>query len=313
MVDSAFPLPGVTTVATIGDWESLFYPGFQSGVVPGVGNELAPSLDATGRNAVINTGGALVRAFYKPVSASTATAIPAASSQNRIDRLVLRLDRSQTVAANFIVPVVITGTPGSSPQPPALTQTPGGLWDLPIAYWTSTSTGGLTGLVDERDFAGGSLSAGFSAGHHTPGRPGLRIDKDTGQLLMSVRGTSWDTTVFKPPDPWAPFNPLSHLWAVASDGRAQARVTRDNEVQLSAYHLQPGTVTDGTVVATLAPKYRPMGYHQFAVAADILAVASAPNNKGASFVFGPNGNLTCWDISTNATVVGFEVKIPLDL
>ncbi len=185
MADEAFPLPGVTTVSTIGDWESLFYPAFQSGVVTAVGDELAPSLDTAGRNAVIGTGGAILRAFYKPVSASTPTPIPAASSQNRIDRLVLRLDRSQTVAANFIVPAVITGTPGSSPQLPALTQTTTGLWELPVAHWTSSASGALTGLTDDRSYVG----AQFGAGAWSPVTAYKKADD------------SWGATTTLTPDP----------------------------------------------------------------------------------------------------------------
>lgn len=307
MTDAAFPLPGVTTVSTIGDWESLFYPMAQSGVVPGVGNELVPSLDTAGRNIVIGTGGAIVRAFYKPVSSSTSTAVPAASSQDRIDRLVLRLDRSQVVAANFVVPHVILGTPGSSPAVPALTQTATGLWDLPVAYWTSKSTGALTGLTDERDFAGGSLSAGSSAGHHVPGRPGLRIDKDTGELLMSVAGTSWDTTIYYPDDPWETLQPLANGWSVDhTDAFAKAHLSRDRtRVELVAGGMTAGTVDGGTVVATLAQKYRPRISHAFLVAATATVAGTS-----AFFTLNPAGVLACYGISHGASV-SFQASIPL--
>lgn len=315
MSDNAFPLPGVTSVSTIGDWESLFYPAFATGVIPGVGAELAPSLDLPGRNVVIGTGAAVIRAFYKPVSASTPTAIPAASGQNRIDRLVLRLDRTQTDPAQFIVPVVLAGTPGSNPQPPAVTQTATGIWDLPLCSWTSASSGALSGLTDERDFTGGPLIAGVSTGHHTPGRPGLRIDKDTGELLMSVNGTSWNSAVYHPDDPWAPFNPLSNGWNVQSSGAyAQVHLSRDRtRVELSAYRLTPGNVNNGTVVAVLNGKYRPRSPHQWAVAADILALTDSTNGKGARFRLESNGNLTAWGISTFASEVSFEVSVPLSV
>lgn len=50
---------------------------------------------------------------------------------NRIDRVVLRLDPSTAVRS--IVIAVKKGTPASSPQPPALTQTAGGVWELSLA------------------------------------------------------------------------------------------------------------------------------------------------------------------------------------
>lgn len=50
---------------------------------------------------------------------------------NRIDRVVLRLDPSTAVRS--IVIAVKKGAPASSPQPPALTQTAGGVWELSLA------------------------------------------------------------------------------------------------------------------------------------------------------------------------------------
>lgn len=152
MADEAYPLPGVSSITSLAQWESFFGAVTPtSGVVVGSGSELAGSLDVGGRNAVVATGAALIRGFYKPISAATSTAIPGASAANRVDRLVLRLDRSASVAANFAKPAVLTGTSGST-VPPTLSSSPTGLWDLPICRWTSASSGTLTGLVDERQF-----------------------------------------------------------------------------------------------------------------------------------------------------------------
>jgi len=83
---------------------------------------------------------------------SVSTPIPVASAQNRIDRLVLRLNRGASTSPTVVQPVVITGTPSGSPIEPPLVQTPTGLYDIPVCSWTSTSAGALTGLVDERQY-----------------------------------------------------------------------------------------------------------------------------------------------------------------
>jgi hypothetical protein len=70
------------------------------------------------------------------------------SSNPRVDRLVLRRD----LVARTVVPTVLQGTPAASPEPPALTQTDDGLWDLPLHRFTVPANSGapITGAVDER-------------------------------------------------------------------------------------------------------------------------------------------------------------------
>jgi hypothetical protein len=285
MTDNAFPLPGVTTVSTITDWENLFAPGFETGVVPGNGNELAPTLDTSGRNAVIDTGNAIIRAFCKPVSVSTATAIPAASSQDRIDRLVLRLDRSASVAANFIQPVVITGTPGSSPALPALTQTPTGLWDLPIAHWTSKSTGALTGLADERYFAGNSDWHSLA-----PYQSHFSLPVDGFGKYRRTRD-----------------NELQISAALAVTGGANPNTLNTNP--LPPAYIPASTAGNASSIGTAT-----RGGHWFPVAAGILAVPDNPNNAGPRATISSDGYIVVCGISTNGpNLCGIEVKIPLDL
>jgi hypothetical protein len=114
---------------------------------------MAPSLDTGGRNAVIADGNILIKAQLWRCDAPVSTPIPAASAQNRIDRLVIRLTRGATTSATVVVAAVVTGTPSGSPVIPALTQTPTGIWEFPVSHWTSTSAGALTGLIDDRLFS----------------------------------------------------------------------------------------------------------------------------------------------------------------
>jgi len=142
-----------TQLTTTADWEAFMS---MAQVINGaaidasVGNAMNPTLDTVGRNAVIDTGNVLIKGQLWRCDASVSTPIPAASAQNRIDRLVLRLTRGASTSATVIVPAVITGTPSGSPTIPGLTQTPTGIWEYPVSHWTSTSAGALQSLVDDR-------------------------------------------------------------------------------------------------------------------------------------------------------------------
>jgi len=65
----------------------------------------------------------------------------------RPDRLVLKYDPT----GNEIVLEVKEGTAGGT-SAPALTQNATGEWEIPLARWVRSAGGGITGLVDERQF-----------------------------------------------------------------------------------------------------------------------------------------------------------------
>ncbi len=142
-----------TQLTATADWESLMA---AAGVRDGVDqtSSLVPTLDTSGRNAVIAAGNCVIKGMLWRCDAPVNTAIPAASASNRIDRLVLRMNRGASTSPTVIQPVVITGTPSGSPTEPPLVQTPSGIWDIPISSWTSASNGTLTGLLDERQYTG---------------------------------------------------------------------------------------------------------------------------------------------------------------
>ena len=142
-----------TQLTSTADWESLLTGmGLPDGIDVNAGSAMAPSLDTGGRNAVIQPGNVIVRGQLWRCDAAVSTPIPAASAQNRIDRLVLRLNRGATTSPTVVQPVVITGTPSGSPVEPPLVQGPTGLYDIPVCSWTSTSAGAITSLADERQF-----------------------------------------------------------------------------------------------------------------------------------------------------------------
>lgn len=293
-LDLAGPVPGITQLASAGDWESFFLPGMADGVLSG----LTPTLDGSGRNAVMAAGSAFVRAYVGKAASSNSTAIPAASSQDRIDRLVLRLDRTQTTEASWVKPVVITGTPGSSPVEPALLSSPTGSWDLPIAHWTSKASGaggGLTGLVDERQMLGGPvISAATKALLPAPGNSRVGI-ADGGTVYASSTGASWDVQLVALADTgWLTqtVNGVdASFWSVNGTCRVRA-VNGVASLQFGVQRLSttlPTSDADGSQPFTLASQFRPSGAPARAV------VFSGPSSP-------PQQALAC-TINTDGTVV----------
>lgn len=93
----------------------------------------------------VNTGAAYVRGFPFWNTASVDVTIPTPSGNTRIDRVVLRANwAAQTVRITRIA-----GTEGSG-TPPALVQTDGTTWDVPLAQ-CSITTGGVITVTDERE------------------------------------------------------------------------------------------------------------------------------------------------------------------
>ena len=143
-----------TQLTSTSDWESFqSASGCLSGIDMAAGSAMAPSLDVGGRNAVLADGVAVIRGQLWRCDAPVSVPIPAASAQNRIDRLVLRLTRGATTSATVVVATVIAGTPSGSPVKPPLVQTTTGIYDIPISSWSSTSAGAITSLIDERQIA----------------------------------------------------------------------------------------------------------------------------------------------------------------
>jgi hypothetical protein len=163
-----------------------------AGIADGIDgpNSFVPSLDTGGRNAVISAGQGLIKGQLWRADAPVSTPIPAASAQNRLDILALQLNRGATSSPAVVAPVVITGTPSGTPTLPLLTQTPTGIYQIPISNWLATSAGGLTTLVDQRQYSGRSIVMMTSAWHPSPVSPCLGFETDTG-FLWRWDGSAW--------------------------------------------------------------------------------------------------------------------------
>jgi hypothetical protein len=125
----------------------------KSTVCLGVLNQLVPTI--SGANILVDTGEALVYGSWYQNDASVSVAIPTPVSATRIDRIVLRKDWTlETIRVTRIA-----GVEGGSA--PALVQNVGVTWDFPIGQ-TSTTTGGVITLTDQRVFGPNGASNGTS-------------------------------------------------------------------------------------------------------------------------------------------------------
>lgn len=276
-LDNAYP-SSATQLSTMTQWEAFFVAGFggSTGVVPGVGAQFSASLNTTGRTIDLAAGAAMIRGFYVNGSSTVSTSIPNADTQNRIDRLVLRLDRSSGTAGGWITPVVVTGTPAATPQLPALLVSPTGYWDLPVCHWTSASNGSLSGLVDDRYYLG-SPTMRFNSGSRPPAAPGLGIESDTGRI-MQADGTAW--SVFFSDSGWKTW-PYPSGWKTAGSNPGYKLVTLGTDSYLKfAGHLQKTSgasfsLSSGVVIGTLPTGFRPSVTRYMPLATQYTTDASA--------------------------------------
>lgn len=114
----------------------------RGGVSPDYLNELA--VTGTSSPVAVASGAALAYGFVYLSDASVNVAVASPSVSTRIDRIVLRVNWSaQTVRITRVA-----GSEGSG-SPPALTQSAGTTWDVPLAQ-VSITTGGVITVTDER-------------------------------------------------------------------------------------------------------------------------------------------------------------------
>jgi len=255
VADDAYPYPGISQITTQQEWEDFFSAVQLDGVVAG----LAPSIQSGARTASVGAGAAYLRGTYKPVTSTTSAAVPAAEGQDRIDRLVLRLDRDAVSTDTYVVPTVLKGAAGTS-TPPALTQGPTGVYDLPISRWTSRSNGSLAGLVDERYGPGWFTSAARNAGLVPASPARVAVEVDTGRTFRSD-GSAW-TAIWTDLTSQDNLSPTSN-WNTA--GPCWVRRTQYGLVQITLNLVRAnvawtGADPQGSPLTRVPAAYRPQGY-----------------------------------------------------
>lgn len=272
--DPPMPTPDGNTISTMTDWEAYWVGGFggAAGVLSGNGGELSPSINSGARTVSTATGAALVRGFYIANPSATYTAsVPAQSAGDRVDRLVLRLDRTATTAANWLKPLIVQGTSGSS-TPPALQTNTTGSWDLPICRWTTKADGTLTGLVDERYLTGAPFVKFKSVSRPATAPARIGLETDTSRLLYSD-GSTWKAVIDD--TGWVSVATDTSYWTAGSFDLQIRRIGSVVHFRGSVTrHINKLSVSDtGSHVLTIPSGYRPAASHLYVawVSGNILA------------------------------------------
>lgn len=130
------------------NWNDLFRRLFtrqtaNEGVLPGVDGELAVSGTATPLSVASGAGMVYGWWFVDPTATSVAISTPAATAGGRIN---VRADW----AAQTVRIVAVQAASGVT-TPPALVQTAGTTWDIPLATYQVTNTGVIT-VTDARQY-----------------------------------------------------------------------------------------------------------------------------------------------------------------
>jgi len=119
---------------------------FSDGVFPDIDNELeVVECDPVALAVRVNTGEAWIGGYWYQNTAYLTKSLAAADPDNdRIDRIVLRLDTT----TNFKISIeVLTGTPAGSPEAPALTQT-ASIYEISLAQVLVEAT--VTSVADAK-------------------------------------------------------------------------------------------------------------------------------------------------------------------
>lgn len=147
------PISG-SAIATIAEWREFARLLAPDGVDGDHGSSaLQVSVNVNGTSVDVANGKATVQGTRVEVTAGPENRTTNANGggSGRPDRLVLQ----RASATGAVTIVVKEGTAGAA-APPALTQSDTGTWEVPLARWVRAAGGGITNLVDERQFIGPS-------------------------------------------------------------------------------------------------------------------------------------------------------------
>lgn len=193
MAESSWPFDNQDT--TEEQYSEIFKRLANTGVIgdPST-SDLKPFGDSSGMQVKLSVGYAFVRGFmYKNDAVKTLT-VEAADTNPRIDMAILRLEP----ATNIVSALIKKGTPAASnAQPPALTQTDAGVFELGLGLVgvdASVSTITAAKVTDARQFTGSQWGRWA-----TSGRPSSPKRGDAGFNLTTAAPEYWNGTT------WAPF------------------------------------------------------------------------------------------------------------
>lgn len=192
MAQTSWPFEGVNTNETqFSLWSKNLTPGGRGGVigVPGDTN-LKVTGSSSGMQVSVALGNAIVRGFFYQSTAAETLTIGTASTNPRIDSVVVRLNPT----ANTIVLAVVQGTPATSPVAPTLTQTDSGNFEMllaTVAVAANVTTIAAGAVTDLRTF---NSNVWTTATRPTAALGLVGYNSTTGKLEQN-NGTTWSDVV----------------------------------------------------------------------------------------------------------------------
>jgi hypothetical protein len=139
------------------------------------------SVGANPARVAVDVGRAVIAGFFYRTDVPVEISLPTNAVNPRIDRIVLRVNRS----ANTITPTYIQGTSLASPTAPTLVYDEGlGIFDLPLATVRVEATNTISTVTDTRRFLGRETVTCSSTNRPDPnGRPLLAYEVDTRRVI----------------------------------------------------------------------------------------------------------------------------------
>lgn len=151
MTQTFYPFSN-SPILTQEQWSKVAQNWLSTGVIKGQLNELQVYADSTGLQVKVKSGQSFLKGHFYESDSEEILAIGSASSNPRIDRVIVRLDW----IANTIQLSVLQGVSAVSPVAPALTQN-SSRWEIGLAQITvgaNASTIAAGNVTDERNFVG---------------------------------------------------------------------------------------------------------------------------------------------------------------
>jgi hypothetical protein len=143
---------GPGSVVSEDGWRAMMQRGSISGVIRGIGNELLPFGDSSGRQVKVPTGEAWIQAYWGGVTSGTKT-LPIAANASGSTRYDLVVARAEWTTNNDVELDVITGTGSVVPDVTRNTTR----WEIPLAVVTvinGASTITAAQVQDARQWGG---------------------------------------------------------------------------------------------------------------------------------------------------------------
>ena len=239
MASVSYPLPGSGNTVTEAQYEAMMSARAEDGLTDGSPPGTPPVYaDSSGMHVKIRPSrNGTLRGFgwSEDSSGETLSIAANASGQTRVDRVVLRLDRSDW----SVKPAVVQGTPGAGA--PSTTRTIGttGHFEIPwslVSIANNASTIAASNLTDTSWYVSSNNTILCTSATRPPESPGRNIwEQDTGAFYTG-RGTSGSTWLLTSGSDtgWVSIDVTNGRWD--NNAGAQPKVRRINGV----VYLRPG-------------------------------------------------------------------------